>query len=175
MAERRLGALALIALAFGIGLNGCGGDGGSTATSARGQAEKKNTTKAGGTGKGNEGAEAGGARELEKQLAPAAQIDLAIKGVLASAAPKLACRRYATLRYVEKTFGGRAGCVESTVPASAADAVKVSKIEIDGDDATARAVPSGGPSNGEMIRVELVRQGGIWKVRSLRSNAPVGP
>jgi hypothetical protein len=174
MAERRLGALALVALAFAVGLTGCGGDGGSTATSPKGQTEKTNTAKAKGAGK-DSGADAGSARGLEKQLAPAAQIDLAIKGVLASAAPKLACRRYATLRYVEKTFGGRAGCVESTVPASAANAVKVSRIEISGDDATARAVPSGGPSNGETIRVALVRQGGIWKIRSLRSNAPVGP
>ena len=39
--------------------------------------------------------------------------------------------------------------------------------------ATARAVPSGGPSDGERIKVELVRRGGVWKVDSLRSNAPV--
>jgi hypothetical protein len=113
--------------------------------------------------------------DVEAQLPPEAQVDLAIKGVLASAAPDLACRRYATRGYVETTFGSRAGCVNSTVPASAAESVKVTKVEISGDEATAKAVPSGGPSDGETIKVELVRQGGIWKVDSLRSNAPVGP
>jgi len=53
--------------------------------------------------------------------------------------------------------------------------VKVTKIEISGDKATAKAVPTGGPSGGETIEVKLVRQGGIWKVDSLHSNAPVGP
>jgi hypothetical protein len=112
---------------------------------------------------------------VEADLAPEAQVDLAIKGVLASAAPDLACRRYATLSYVKQTFGSRPGCVQSTVPASAAELVKVTKIEISGDKATANAVPTGGPSDGETIKVTLVRQGGIWKVDSLQSNAPVGP
>lgn len=111
----------------------------------------------------------------EAGLPPEARVDLAIKGVLASAVPQLACRRYATERYVKKAFGDRQGCLRSTVPASAAAYLKVTGVEIDGEKATARALPSGGPSDGEKIDVELVRQGGIWKVDSLRSNVPVGP
>jgi hypothetical protein len=53
--------------------------------------------------------------------------------------------------------------------------VEVSEVRIDGDAAKALAVPTGGPSDGERIRVELVRGGGVWKIDSLRSNAPVGP
>lgn len=111
----------------------------------------------------------------EAELAPIARIDLAIKGVLASAAPDLACGRYATKRYVERAFGSRAGCVHSTVPGSAAHFVEVRKVRIDGGEATATALPSGGPNGGETIKVTLVREGGVWKVDALRSSAPVGP
>ena len=48
-------------------------------------------------------------------------------------------------------------------------------MAVDGDRATARAIPRGGPSSGETITVRLVKTGGVWKVDSLRSNAPVGP
>ena len=174
MAEKRVRASALVALAIATALVGCGGDDESAGTSGGTPTETNGlTTRGGGTGKPRP--DAGAPRNLESELSPEAQVDLAIKGVLASAAPDLACGRYATARYVEKTFGSRGGCVQSTVPASAADSVKVTRIEISGDDATARAVPSGGPSDGERIKVELVRKGGVWKVDSLRSNAPVGP
>ena len=168
----RLALLSLLAL--GLALGGCGGDGETTAdTQAETQAPagttapppKQSPPPAAGAASGG----------VEAELPPDAQVDLAIKGVLASAAPDLACRRYATTGYVKTTFGSRAGCVQSTVPASAAESVKVTKIEISGDKATATAVPTGGPSDAETIAVRLVRQGGIWKVDSLRSNAPVGP
>ena len=111
----------------------------------------------------------------EARLSPQAQIDLAIKGVLASGVPGLACSRYATKRHVERTFGSRTGCVQSTVPGSAASSVEVRKVDIDGAEATATALPTGGPSGGERIEVALIRSGGLWKVDSLRSNVPVGP
>jgi hypothetical protein len=111
----------------------------------------------------------------ESSLPPEARVDLAIKRVLASGIPGLACDRHATERYVRTAFGDRAGCRRSTVPASAASSVKVIEIRISGESARAVAVPTGGPSGGERIRVELIRAGPVWKVDSLRSNAPVGP
>lgn len=103
------------------------------------------------------------------------QIDYAIKGVLASGVPALACEQTATQNYVKTTFGSKAGCQQSTIPQSAATSVVVTAIKIKGSKSTAKARPSGGPSNGEIIAVKLVRQAGVWKVDSLRSNAPVGP
>ena len=169
------GRLAILAV-FAIGLvpAGCGDDGETTVSRGADTSAGTGTSTAPRSEqtapRGNTAA--GG---VEAELSPDAQVDLAIKGVLASAAPDLACRRYATSRYVETTFGSRAGCVNSTIPASAAESVKVTQVEISGDEATAKAVPSGGPSGGETIEVKLVRQGGIWKVESLQSNAPVGP
>ena len=168
-------AAILAALAFA----GCGGDDGpgtetgsaggdpTTARSSAGAEPDLSETRAGGEAPAPDAPEAG--------LAPEARVDLAIKGVLASAVPQLACRRYATQRYLNKAFGDRQGCLRATVPASAASYVKVTRIEIEGSDATARALPSGGPSDGEKIDVVLVRQGGIWKVDSLRSDVAVGP
>ncbi len=86
-----------------------------------------------------------------------------------------ACGFFVTDRYVETTYGTRQGCIRALVPGSAADSVKVSAVVVRGRDATARAVPNGGPSSGETITVRLVRYRSFWKIDSLRSNAPVGP
>jgi hypothetical protein len=111
---------------------------------------------------------------------PAKAIKEAVEAVLAPHPPNrasaaAACGFFVTERYLQTTYGGRRGCVDALVPGSAADSVKVSGTVVNGNQATARAVPSGGPSGGETIKVRLVRAGSVWKVDSLRSNAPVGP
>jgi hypothetical protein len=169
-------APALVIAALALALAGCGADSEPTATgTATGGpgSTLKSTASTPASAPGTTTAPAPGG--AESGLPPEAQVDLAIKSVLASGVPGLACRRYATERYVEKTFGSRGGCVQSTLPASAAQTVVVTKIEIDGHRATAVARPSGGPSDGETIRVGLVRSDGVWQVDTLKSNAPVGP
>ena len=99
----------------------------------------------------------------------------AIAGVLASGEPRLACELYATERFLDQAFGGLAGCRGATVPRSAADSVEVTAVVIDGEAATATAIPAGGPSAGQRIAVELVAAGDEWQVDSLRSDVPVGP
>ena len=164
-------------LALGLGLAGCGsdddggGEAGAPAIRERSGVESAQPAP-NGAAKGKVGK---AKKSAGSSLPPAAQVDLAIKAVLASGVPGLACDRHATERYLESSFGGRGGCVRSTVPPSAATSVEVSEVRIDGDAAKALAVPTGGPSDGERIRVELVRGGGVWKIDSLRSNAPVGP
>jgi hypothetical protein len=164
-------ATALLALAA---LAGCGADSETatqSTTAGAGTLSNTETTKGAATATG--GTTAGGG--LESSLPPQAQVDLAIKSVLASGVPGLACGRYSTERYVKTTFGGRAGCVQSTLPASAADTIAERKFEIHGNRASVTVVPSGGPSDGETIKVGLVRAGSVWKVDTLHSNAPVGP
>ncbi len=110
---------------------------------------------------------------------PRKAIPGAIEAVLAPRNPGLArqtaCGFFVTDRYIETTYGTRLGCIRAQVPGSAADSVEVSRVVVSGDHATARAIPGGGPSGGETITVRLVREGSVWKVASLRSNAPVGP
>ena len=111
---------------------------------------------------------------------PEKAIKGAVEAVLAPHPPGrasvfTACGFYVTDGYLQTTYGGRQGCVRALVPGSAADEVKVSAVVVRGDRATARAVPTGGPSSGETITVHLVRYRSYWKVDLLRSNAPVGP
>ncbi|MGZ8665607.1 MAG: hypothetical protein ACXWZM_00695 [Solirubrobacterales bacterium] len=111
---------------------------------------------------------------------PEKAIKGAIEAVLAPHPPgpasaRTACGLFVTGRYVLTTYGTRQGCIRALVPGSAADSIEVSAVVVRGEQATARAVPRGGPSSGEMITVRLVKAGSVWKVDSLRSNAPVGP
>ena len=163
---------AILALAA---LSGCGADSESTqgSTGGAGTLSKQSGSAPTATQAGGEQASGGGG--AASSLTPTEQVDLAIKSVLASGVPDLACRQYSTERYVKTTFGGRAGCVKSTLPASAAQSIEERKIEIKGEEASATIVPSGGPSDGETIKVTLVRRGAVWKVDTLHSNAPVGP
>jgi hypothetical protein len=99
----------------------------------------------------------------------------ALEGALVSDDPKLACDRFVTDAYLQDNYGDRAACEQSLAPGSRAKSVKVSKIEVERNAATAIAVPSGGPTSGDRLDATLIRQGGGWKVDSLRSDAPVGP
>ena len=104
-----------------------------------------------------------------------AQIATAVRGVLVSGDPDLACRRYATVRLLAQSFGGLAGCRRATNPRSAADSVRLTGLVINGNRARVVAIPRGGTSSGQRVNVTLVVSGGNWRVDSLRSNVPVGP
>jgi len=169
MASRRVGVLALV-----LGLAGCGSDdNGGDARHTPVTTQRSGTELVQPAPKGPIPGRV--QRSAQSALPPEAQVDRAIKGVLASGVPGLACDRHATARFVRTAFGSRAGCRRSTVPASAARSVSVREIDVRGRTASAKAVPDGGPSDGETIWIRLVRAGGVWKVDALRSNAPVGP
>ena len=103
------------------------------------------------------------------------QIAVAVRGVLVSGDPDLACRRYATARFLTESFGGLAGCRAATNPRTAADSVRLRGLVLNGNRARVVAIPRGGTSSGQRIRVTLVVRGDRWRVDSLRSNIPVGP
>ena len=103
------------------------------------------------------------------------QITIAVRGVLASGDPDLACRKYATVRFLAESFGGLAGCRAATNPRSAAESVRLRGLVVNGNRARVVAIPRGGTSSGQRVRVTLVVRGDTWRVDSLRSNVPVGP
>ena len=103
------------------------------------------------------------------------QIAMAVRGVLASGDPDLACRRYATVRFLAESYGGLAGCRAATNPRTAADSVRLTGLVVNGSRARVVAIPQGGTSSGQRVRVTLIVVGPTWRVDSLRSNVPVGP
>ncbi len=97
-----------------------------------------------------------------------------VRLVLTSTDP-LACHPpFVTRRFLEAAYGGHEGCVRSRTPGSVASQVRIKQLVVAGDHATAVAIPTGGPNDGESITVSLVRDP-HWSVDRLRSNVPVGP
>jgi ABC-type glycerol-3-phosphate transport system substrate-binding protein len=99
----------------------------------------------------------------------------AVKVVLTTPHPELACQALVTAEFVERAYGGFDACKAAIEGGASADSVEVTDVERDGDTATAVAVPDGGPNSGEHIDVKLVREDGVWKVDDLHSNVPAGP
>lgn len=99
----------------------------------------------------------------------------AVTAVFASGDPAAACEKYATSAYVASAFGDLSGCQAAQQSGAAAKGVTISGVVAGGDTATAVAVPSGGPSDGETVELTLVKDGAIWKVDSAKADVPVGP
>ena len=67
-------------------------------------------------------------------------------------------------------------CEEQATDASTkAKTVKVSKIEIDGEEATADAAITGGGFDGQVVSIALVEEGGSWKLDQLAGFAKLDP
>ena len=127
------------------------------------------------TGSGGGGAEAGGQpggqTESGNKEPPIKQT---VEVVLNGSAPSVCSGPAVTSRYIKTAYGDVQGC-EAAIKGLPVFDVAVSDIQVSGDTATAKAVPDGGPNKGETIKVELVNEGGRWKVDSALSNAPAGP
>jgi len=102
------------------------------------------------------------------------QIATAAETVIGGNDPEKTCERYATIVYVKHAYGDVKGC-RSAVAEQKAFAVDVGGIDLNGKTATAKAKPKGGPNQGETLKVDLIRQEGVWRVDLVRSNVKVGP
>jgi hypothetical protein len=153
----------------GIALAGCGGGGG-------GSPQSQIATAPSGSNAGlSQPATATTSATVKGAATEQGRVREAVAAVIASGSAADACTRYVTANYVRTAFGDRRGCLAAQQPGSFARSVSVSAIVVTSGRARATAVPVGGPSGGERIKVELVLEGGGWKVDSLRSNVPVGP
>ena len=115
-----------------------------------------------------------GERDGGQGASPEVAITQNIKGALGGRSLAQACDVLVTERYLRDAYGGQQGCRDAQAAEGAFD-VRVRQIEIDGDRATAVAVPKGGPNEGIETDVELVRDGEVWKVDRLRADVPAGP
>jgi hypothetical protein len=165
----RFSALAA-ACALAVGSAACGEKDEPEPTTAEGTFDSQThtaTTQEPGEGQG--GDDHGGGR-----LTPKQQIEDAVETVVGGADPKAACGELVTPRYVRQAYGDEQGC-RAAVGGQKPFDVAVSEVEIEGNSATARAVPEGGPNKGETLKVELVLEGKSYRVDAVVSNAPAGP
>jgi hypothetical protein len=170
---------------------GCGGDDDETApttaptgeqTGATGGGEETGTQAGGGEAGGGEagGGEADGGEARSEgergEEGPTGReaIERNVAAVISGGDPEVVCDELATERFVRSAYGGPEGCNDAVAAQRAVD-VRVIGVAIDGSSARATAIPLDGPSEGERLKAELVLEDGVWKLDSLRSNAPVGP
>jgi hypothetical protein len=169
----RLRAQAGVALlASALALAACGDDDEPTQTTApavTGATQPTDEDKAPGTS----------SPEDELSADPAtdkAAIGATLDTVLTSDSAKDVCGDLVTERYLRRSYGDAAGCERAQQDAKPARDVGIGRIVILPDSlAQASARPDGGIYDGERLRAELVLDGGVWKLDSLRSNVPVGP
>ena len=106
---------------------------------------------------------------------PKAEVQASVITVLGGTDVAAACSDLVTARYVKRAYGDEQGCRAAVAKRQKIAVAVGNAIKIQGNTATAKAVPGSGPNKGETIKVELVQEGGTWKVDSALSNAPAGP
>ena len=102
------------------------------------------------------------------------QIATAAQAVIGGNTPQNTCAKYATIVYVKHAYGDVKGC-RSAVAEQKPFAVQVGDVDLNGKTAIAKAKPRGGPNRGETLKVDLIRQEGIWRVDLVRAHVKVGP
>lgn len=147
-------------------LAGCGDDETTTTTGATGATGATGSAATGKDGNGDE----------QQRPAPAATISKNAATVIGSSDPGPVCRGLVTERYVRDAYGSAQGCRDAQAAEGSFEVrVRVSRIEVEGDGATAVAIPLGGPNEGIETDVALVLEGDVWKVDRLRADVPPGP
>ena len=160
---------------------GCGGDDDETTPTTTPTEEQAGATggggetgpqAGGGEGGGNEARNPGEAGEEGPTGREA--IERNVAAVIGGDDPEVVCDELTTDDFVRSAYGSLEGC-QDAVPAQQEVDVRVVAVEIDGPSARATAIPLEGPSKGDRLEANLVLEDDVWKVDSLRSNAPVGP
>lgn len=113
--------------------------------------------------------------QLERPLAPE---DVITAVLTAAGPPEQVCDELVTERFLRTAYGSRQGCVAAAGPGARAKSVEISQVEESGAEASAVAVPTGGPYDGIEVEVELVADPeleGAWLLDSLVADVPPGP
>jgi hypothetical protein len=109
---------------------------------------------------------------------PRAVADVVTAVLTGSETPETICDALVTAKFVTEAYGARQGCLAAQHPGSLAGSVEVTDVQESGTEATAVAVPKGGPYDGVEVEVELVPAtdlGDAWVIDSLFADVPAGP
>jgi hypothetical protein len=158
--RKRAALLATLALA----LASCGGDDESTTTSGT---EAAGSSSTGSVTTSSDGAEPTPSNEE--------QVTAAIETFFTGADSDVACDAVVTKKLIKTAYGSVAGCVDARNAGGVAKEVEISNLLVGDGRATATAVPTGGPNDGEKIKLVVVYSAGAWRLDELESNVPVGP
>ncbi|MGH2987071.1 MAG: hypothetical protein ACRDLO_10345 [Solirubrobacterales bacterium] len=174
---RACGRVAIPLLVGSLVLAGCGDDEEpATSPATTTPPTTETTTQTATTADGDEAGEADGGGGEEIAIGRPTTIENTLEVVFTgSSDAALICDALVTARYVRSAYGGREGCIAAQKPGALADSVEITEIEEAGDSASAVAIPAGGPYDGVEVEVELVREGGGWRVDSLLADVPAGP
>ncbi len=167
------------ALAAALAVGGCGGGSSSSSSSSLSTVKSpKRETRSGPTttttsSKPPESTQSDSTQATHHALPTKASPTQIVRVALTSAEPAV-CTLY-TPALLDKSFGGVQGCRASVRSGGRADSVEIVKSSTKGHRALVVAVPHGGPSSAQKLQMTLVREGGDWRLQSIKSNVPVGP
>lgn len=96
---------------------------------------------------------------------------------LASPNAAAVCDKGITPKLLKRAYGDRKGCLKARKPASLAKDVRItaSKLGADGTATVIASAEGGVYGKGEKLTMTVVRDGGAWRVDTVKSNAKVGP
>jgi hypothetical protein len=172
-------AIGIVATLAAGALAGCGGGDDTTTGEPATGAEGATTTETSPeTSTDGATTTTGGGGTAEGDAEQGRTIRDVVIAVLATGDPDRACGSdFVTDAYISAAYGDKKGCEQAQTKASAADSLDIQSIEIvklKPPTAAAKVEPRGGQYDGEKLTITLVKDG-VWKIDSLKSNAPVGP
>lgn len=107
-----------------------------------------------------------------------------VEAVLTRAgSPAEGCEGFVLPEFVERSYGSKRGCMAARRSGGLARSVRISGAAVNGPVASVKAIPSGGPYDGERLRIRLAFSnptgaeggGGVWRIENIRANILVGP
>jgi hypothetical protein len=151
--------VALLALA--LALTACGGGGSSSSGSGSSESTSTASTESGSTASG----EGSSASDSGDEAAIAATIEKA-----STSADPSKCTELQTTKFNEE--GGRLNATQGQIACEKvaaegsppANGAKVVNIDVEGETAQAEATLEGASMNGQTLEIELVKEGGKWKM-----------
>ncbi|MBK5118253.1 MAG: hypothetical protein JJE23_15240, partial [Thermoleophilia bacterium] len=108
-------------------------------------------------------------------LSDSKQVSLAIEALLIEPDNDLVCDQVLSEKLLRSAYGDRQGCRNQRRPQLLGESAKINGLEVDGDIATAVAIPKGGLYDGEKLEIVAVREGDTWQIEQFIADIPVGP